>query len=86
MLDAGQHGRVGYLVAVEMQDGQHGAIGDRIEELVRVPCRCQWTCFCFTVTDHAGDNQLRIVEHSAEGVAERVSQLAPLVDRSRAFW
>ena len=37
--DAGQHGRVGDLVAVEVQDRQHGAVGARVEELVRVPAR-----------------------------------------------
>ena len=37
VLDAGQHGRVADLVAVEVQDRQHGAVGDRIEKLVGLP-------------------------------------------------
>ena len=32
--DAGQHGRVADLVAVQMQDRQHRPIADRIQELV----------------------------------------------------
>ena len=36
---AGQHGRVGDLVAVEVQDRQDGAVVDRVEELVGVPGR-----------------------------------------------
>ena len=35
--DARQDGRVGDLVAVEMQDRQHRAVGDRVEELVGMP-------------------------------------------------
>ena len=37
--DPGQHGRVGDLVAVEVQDRQDRAVADRVEELVRVPRR-----------------------------------------------
>ena len=32
--------------------------------------------------DHAGDDQIGIVERGAEGVGERVAELASLVDRS----
>jgi hypothetical protein len=35
--DAGEDGRVGNLVAVEMQDRQHRAVGGRIEKLVGMP-------------------------------------------------
>ena len=35
--DAGQHRRVGDLVAVEVQDRQHRAVARRVEELVGVP-------------------------------------------------
>ena len=37
MLDAGQDGRIADLVAVEVQDRQHGSVGDRIEKLVGLP-------------------------------------------------
>jgi hypothetical protein len=37
MADPGQHGRVGDLVAVQMQHREHGAVAGRVEELVRVP-------------------------------------------------
>ena len=43
--DAGKHGRVGDLVAVEMQDRQHRAIGGRIEKLVGMPRRGQRSGF-----------------------------------------
>ena len=37
MLDASQHGRIADLVAVEVQDRQHGPVGLRIEKLVGLP-------------------------------------------------
>ena len=81
MLDAGQDGRVADLVAVEMQDRQHGAIGDRIEKLVGLPGGRQRTRFRFAVADDAGDDQIGIVERGPEGMAERISQLAAFVNR-----
>ncbi len=83
--DAGQHGRVGDLVAVEMQDRQDGAVGHRVEELVGVPGGRQRPGFRFAVADHAGDDQPGVVEHRPEGMAERIAQLAAFVDRSRAL-
>ena len=35
--DAGEDGGVADLIAVQVQDGQHGAIGDGVEELVGLP-------------------------------------------------
>ena len=55
--DAGQHGRIGDLVAVEVQDGQHRAVADRVEELVGVPARGQRPGFGLAVTDDAGDTR-----------------------------
>ena len=83
--DAREHGRVRNLVPVQMQDRQHRAIGGRIEEHVRMPGGGQRTGLGFTVADHACGNQVRVVEHGAEGVAQRVAQLASLVDASRRF-
>jgi hypothetical protein len=39
--NAGQDGRIGDLVAVQVQDRQHRAVGDWIEELVGMPGRRQ---------------------------------------------
>src|ERR1700722_14281140 len=35
-----------------------------------------------TITDHTGDDEIRIVEGRSKGVRERVTELAPLVDRA----
>ena len=83
--DAGQDRRVGDLVAVEVQDRQHGPIVRRVEELVRVPARGQRAGLGLAVTHDAGDDQVRVVERRAIGVAQAVAQLAPLVDRARCL-
>ena len=80
---AGQHGRVGDLVAVQVQDGQHGAVGDRVEELVAVPTRRQRPRLGFAVADYAADEQVRVVESGAVGVREGVTELPAFVDRAR---
>ena len=51
--DAGEHGGVGDLVAVEMQDRQHRAVGDGIEELVGVPAGRQRAGLRLAVADDA---------------------------------
>ena len=83
--DARQHGRIGDLVAVQVQDRQHRAIGGRIEEHVRMPGGGERTGLGFAVADHACGNQVRVVEHGAEGMAQRVAQLAALVNAARRF-
>ena len=85
VLDAGQDGRVGNLVAVEMQDRQHRAVGGRIEKLVGMPRRGQRSGFRLAIADDAGDDEIGIVEHRPERMAERIAQLAAFVDRARAL-
>ena len=64
--DAGKDGRVRNLVSVKMQDRQHGAIGDGIEELVRMPRRGEGSGFRFAIANNAGHDETRIVEHRPE--------------------
>ena len=78
--DAGQHRGVGDLVAVQVQDGQHAAVADRVEELVAVPAGGQRPGLGLAVADDAGDDQVGVVEGGAVGVRQRVAQLAALVD------
>ena len=61
--DAGEDSRVGNLVAVEMQDRQHRAVGYRIEEFVRMPCGGQRACLRLAVAHDTGDDEIGIVEH-----------------------
>lgn len=80
--NAGQDGRIGDLVAVQMQDRQHSAVARRVEKLVRVPRGGKRPGFGFAVTDDAGDDKVRIVESGAIGMGKRVTQLAALVNRA----
>src|SRR5271156_3616418 len=83
MLDAGQQSRIADLVTIEMEDRQHRSIGLWIEKLVGLPGGSQGRCFRFTITNHAGHHEIWIVERCAEGMAERVTQLAAFMNRSR---
>ena len=83
MFYASQHGRIADLVAIEVQDRQHSSIGLWIEKLVGLPRGRQGRRFRLTVADDAGDDQIGIVEGRTEGMAERIAQLAALVNRSR---
>ena len=71
--DPRQDGGVGDLEAVEMQDGQHRAVGTRIKELVRMPARGEGSGFSLAVADHAGHDQIGIVEGGAIGVNQRIA-------------
>src|ERR1700737_1977758 len=70
------------LPAIQVENGKHGAVGDRVEELVRMPAGGEWARLRFTVPDHAEDLEVRVIEGGAVGVGERVAELAPFVDRS----
>ncbi len=78
--DPGQDRRVGDLVAVEVEDRQDGPVVDRVEELVRVPGRGERPRLRLAVADHAGDEEVRVVEGGAVGVGEGVAEFAALVD------
>ena len=81
--DAGQHGRVGDLVAVQVEDRQHGPVVDGVEKLVAVPARGQRAGLGLAVADDGGDDQVGVVEGRAKRVAQAIAQLAPLVNRAR---
>ena len=65
-----------------MQDRQHRAVGDRIEQLVGLPSRRQRAGLGLAIADDAGDDQPGIVEGRAEGMAQGIAQLTTLVDRA----
>jgi hypothetical protein len=79
--DSRRHGRVGDLVAVEVQDREHRPVADRVDELVGVPGRGQWPGLELAVADHGGDQQVGVVHRGAVRVGEDVAELAALVDR-----
>ena len=83
--DAGKHGGIGDLVAVEMQDRQDGAVPHRVQELVGMPARRQRSGLGLAVADNTGDDQIRIVERGAIGVREGIAKLAALMDGAWGF-
>ena len=56
--DAGQDGRVGDLVAVEVQDRQHDTVGARVDELVGLPAGGQRAVSASPSPTMAGTNRL----------------------------
>ncbi len=83
--DAREDGRIGDLVAVEVEDRQHSAVADRVDELVGVPGGGERSGLGFAVADDAGDDQVGIVEAGAVGVRQAVAELAALMDGARGF-
>ena len=85
MRNARQHRGIGDFVAVEMEDGEHRAIGGGIEEFVGVPAGGERAGLRFAVADDAGDDEIGIVECRAIGVHKRVAELAAFVDGAGSF-
>jgi hypothetical protein len=83
--DPGQDGGPGDLVAVQVQDRQHDAVGRRVEKLVRMPTGGQGPRFGLAVADHASREKIGVIEHRAVGVRKGVAQFAPFVDRAGRF-
>ncbi len=83
--DAREDGRVGDLVAVEVEDRQHRAVAERIDELVRVPGGRERAGLGLSVADHAGHDEIGVVEAGAIGMRQAVAQLAALVDGPGGF-
>jgi len=74
---ARQNRRIRDLPTVQVQIREHGAVLDRVQELVGVPARAQWTRLGLPVADDAGHGKIRIVVGRAVGMRERVAELAP---------
>ena len=81
------NGRPGNLVAVEVQDRENGTVSDGVEEAVGFPTAFERSGLGFTVADHAGDDQIGIVERRSEGVEKfRNSSRSPFSSRVISGW
>ena len=78
--DAGEDRGVGDLVAVEVQDRQHDAVGLGVHELVGLPGRGERARLGLTVAHDGDSEQAGVVHDGAVGVGQRVAELAALVD------
>ena len=83
--DAREHRRVGNFVAVQMQYRQDAAVARGVQEFIRMPARRQRTRLRFAVADHAGDDEIGIVEGRAIRMRKRVAELAAFMNGSGCF-
>src|SRR5579864_6814242 len=75
-----QHGGSGDLVAVQVQDGQHGAVADWVQELDAFPGACERSRLRLTVPDDGDRDEVRVVEDSAKRMHEDVAELAAFMN------
>src|SRR5438552_667688 len=65
-----------------MQNWEHCSRLGGIEKLVAMPCGSGWPGFSFSITNNAGNNNVRIIHRSPKCGGKRVSQLASFMNRS----
>src|SRR5258708_3405987 len=68
-----------------MQDRQHGAISDWIEELVAMPARRERAGLGLAVTHHDQREQVWMIVNRPVGVRDAVAEFPALVDTARGF-
>ncbi len=78
--DAASHGGIVDLVAVEMENGQHRPVADRIEKLVGMPACSKRPRLGFSIAHDAADQQIGIIKRRAVRMGNGVAQLAAFVD------
>ena len=83
--DAREDGGVRDLVAVEMENRQHDAVGLGVHELVGLPGRGKRARLGLAVAHHGHGQQAGVIENRAIGVRKRVAQLAALVNGARGL-
>jgi hypothetical protein len=74
-----QHGGSGDFVAIQVEDGQHGTVTDRVQELDAFPGAFERSCLRLAVPDHRDSDEIRVIEDGAEGVREDVAEFSTLV-------
>ena len=80
-----EHRGPGDLPAVQVEDGEDGAVPRGVQELVGVPARGERTRLRLSVAHHAGHDEVGVVECGAVGVGEGVAELASFVDGARGL-
>src|SRR5260370_36261894 len=63
-----------------MQDREHRAVTDGIQKFVGVEGRGQRSGLRFAVSHDNGDDEVRVVEGSAESVRQAITELAAFMD------
>ena len=77
---APQHGRAGNLVPIQMQNGKHRSIANRVEKLDALPGTLQRPCFCLAIANNRRNNQVWIIKSGPKGVGEDVAEFSSFMD------
>ena len=80
--DTRKNRRIGDLVAIQVQHRKHRSITDGVQEFVGMPGSGQRARLGLAISDHAGDDQVGIVESRTKGVREAVAEFASFMDRT----
>jgi len=83
MFDAGQHGRIADLVAIEVQDRQHGSIENWVDNLLDCHAVARGPVSAFTIADDAGDDQSGLSNTAPKAWLSGIPQLTTFVNRPR---
>jgi len=62
-----------------MEDWQHSAVTDRVQELDAFPGAFERSCLRLAVPDHCDGDEIGVIEDSAEGMHEDVAEFSALV-------
>src|SRR5271165_135711 len=82
MRNSRQQSRVVDLVAVQMENGQHGSVAHRVQELIDVPRGRQRPGFRLAISHHRSDDQFGIVEGGAESMRENIAEFSAFMNGS----
>ncbi len=82
-LNASQNGWVTDFITIQMENWQHRTVSFGIQEFIRVPGGGQWAGLGLAITNHTCRNQARVIKGRTEGMTQRITQFATLVDRAR---
>src|SRR6185437_8168926 len=84
--DPRRDGRVCDFIPVQMKNGQHFSIANRIQELVGMERAHKRAGFGFAVPDYDSNDQIRIIKRCPECVRHAITEFSALMDGSGSFW
>src|SRR5262249_12127960 len=85
VIKAPKYGRIRDFVAVQMKERNYCPVACRIQKLVGMPTRGEWSRLTLAVTNHAASQQVGIVKDRAVGVHQRIAKFPPFMDRAGCF-
>jgi hypothetical protein len=68
-----EDGALGDFEAVGVQDGENRTRFSWVNIFVTMPGSGCWSRLCFAITDHAHNNEIRVIHNCAEGDTESIA-------------